>query len=66
MFYRFPDAFFQLVREALSLVHVDADAFPQHEFHGGGMTEPHHDLDDEVNSLIVGRDAVEMHRVVYG
>ena len=30
------------------------------------MTESHHDLNDEIDSLIVRGDAVEMHRVVYG
>ena len=30
------------------------------------MTESHNHLDDQIDSLIVRGDAVEMHRVVYG
>ena len=30
------------------------------------MTESHHNLDDQIDSLIARGDAVEMHGVVYG
>ena len=65
-YYRFSNAFFQLVCKTLSFVHVDADSFSEYKFHGGWMTESYHDLNDQIDSLIVRGDAVEMYRVVYG
>ena len=41
-----------LVSEGMSLVHVEADPFPQDKVHGRGVGQPHNRLDDEVRALI--------------
>ena len=40
--HHFTDAFLQLVRQTLFLIDVDANSFPQDEFHGCRMTKPNH------------------------
>lgn len=50
----------------LLVVDVDGDPLAQHQLHAGRVAQLHRGFDDQVNSLVGGRDPVEVHRVVDG
>jgi len=58
--HHFADPAAQLVRDALSLVDVDADTFTKDELHSGRMTQLDDNLHYEVDSLVVGSQSVQM------
>lgn len=50
----------------LLVVDVDGDPLAQHQLHARRVAQLHRGFDDQVNALVGGRDAVEVHRVVDG
>jgi len=62
--HHFADPPAQLVRDAVSLVDVDADTFTKDELHSGRVTQLDHDLHYEVDSFVVGSQPVQVDRVV--
>lgn len=50
----------------LFVVDVDGNPFAEHQFHRGGVAELHRGFDNQVNALVGGRDAVQVHRIVNG
>lgn len=50
----------------LLVVDVHSNPLAQHQLQGGWVAELHRGFHDQVNTLVGGSDAIEVHRVVNG